>query len=278
MKKLFYLGFALVLAMGVGCALTNYSLIVDNDQTKNQDAPPMQPVNTNGKAHIHESSQIALVWPDGAEETLWFVDQKANGDRTLTTYINHTANGLFVGGPNATFHDDLYCNPDWQGCAIVTAPDPEVGDVNIYDYSYNPNCKGARSIYYLLSTTRYYGECGRSMQDAAALVMMGQPKNGGLFYLMTPANTSFLFTSKNDGTTTAMSLPADVSLFVSGVGDRKARLDVTNPMFGSFKNALATQADIHGANNQITMQFNGLSKSFNVKLLADNLHAGAKKF
>lgn len=275
MKKLFYLGFALVLAMGVGCALTNYALIVDNDQT-NKGTLPMQPVNTNGKAHIHESSQVALVFPDAAEESLWFVDQKANGDRTLTTYVNTTPNPIFNGGVNATFHDDFYCNPDWNGCAIVTASDPELNDVDIYDYSYNPSCPGARSIYYLWSTGRYYGECGRSIQDAAALVMMGQAKNGGLFYLMTPANTNVLLSSRNDGTTSAMTLPGDIRVFMQD--GRKVRVDFTNPAMGSFKNALATHADVHGPNNQITLQFNGLSKSFDVKLLADNLHAGAKKF
>jgi len=268
MKKLLYLGFALVLAMGVGCAITNYDLIVDNDQVKQGFSGT---VNTAGKAHIMESSQVALIWPDGTDEALWFVDQKANGDRTLTTYINYS--------PTVpTFHDDLYCNPDWQGCAVVTADDPEVGDVDMYDYSYNPHCPGARSIYYLFATTRYYGECGRSIQDVGALIMMGQPKKDGLFYLLTPANTNVLLTSKSDGTTTAMTLPGDVSVFVQGQGDRRATVDVTNPVFGSFKNALATHGEIHGANNEITLQFNGLSKSFGVRLMIDNLHAGAKKF
>jgi len=275
MKKLFYLGFALVLAMGVGCALTNYALIVDNDQTK-QAGGIMTPVNTNGKAHIIESSQVATIYADYAEETLWFVDQKANGDRALTTYINSTPDPVYWGGPNAQFHDDLYCNPDWQGCAAVTANDPEIGDVDIYDYTYNPHCLTPGTIYYLFSTGRYYGECGRSIQDTAALIMMGQPKNGGLFYLMTPANTNILLASKNDGTTTAMSLPGDVSVFVTG--RNKVSMNMTNPLFGSFRNALATHADVHGANNAITLQFNGLSKTVNVKLLAANLHAGAKKF
>jgi len=268
MKKLFYLGFALVLAMGVGCALTNYELIVDNDQVKQG---YMGPVNTNGKAHVRESSQIATIWPDGTDETLWFVDQKANGDRTLTTYNNYSPNG-------PTFHDDLYCNPDWQGCALVTAPDPEIGDVDIYDYTYNRNCLGIRSLSYLLGTTRYYGECGRAIQDLGALIMMGEPRNGGLFYLLTPANTNILLTSKVDGTTTAMTLNADIPVFVKGMGDRHATVDMTNPVMGQMKDKLATHADVHGANNQITLQFNGLSKTLNVKLLAENLHQSAKKF
>jgi len=277
MKKLFYLGFALVLAAGVGCALTNYQLITDNDQLKNQSAPTST-VNTNGKAHVIESSQIATVYPDFLEETLWFVDQRTNGDRTLTTYINRTTDPVYYGGPNAQFHDDLYCNPDWQGCAVVTAQDPEVGDVDIYDYAYNPRCESGPTVYYLFSTTRYYGECGRSLQDVGALIMMGQPKKDGLFYLLTPANTNILLTSKSDGTTTAMTLPGDVSVFVSGQRDRHATVDLTNPVFGSFKNALATHGEIHGANNEITLQFNGLSKTFATRLMIDNLHNGAKRF
>lgn len=273
MKKLFYLGFALVLAMGAGCALTNYELITDNDQVRNGSSGA---VNTNGKAHIFESSQVALIWPDGTDESLWFVDQNAAGDRVLTTYVNFSV-GPLVGGTDPTFHDDFYCNPDWNGCAVITAQDPEVGDVNIYDYKYNPNCPAARSIYYLLSTYRYYGECGRGIQDAAALVMMGQPKDGGLFYLMTPANTNVLLTSRNDGTTTAMSLMGDISITATGDARPKVRVDASTPWIGSWKGQLATYSDVHGPNNEITVQFNGLSKKFNVELFEENLRAASKK-
>ena len=40
MKKALYLGFCLVLAMGVDCAITDYDLIVDNDQVSNGPAVP----------------------------------------------------------------------------------------------------------------------------------------------------------------------------------------------------------------------------------------------
>jgi len=69
-----------------------------------------------------------------------------------------------------------------------------------------------------------------------------------------------------------------VTAFLSGGSQHKVVVNVTNPVFGSFKNALATHGDIHGAANEMTLQFNGLSKTFGVSLLIDNLYAGAKKF
>ena len=59
MKKLFYLGFCVMLSLGVGCAITNYELITDNDQVSNGQGSGV--VNTNGKAHIRESSQIGTI-------------------------------------------------------------------------------------------------------------------------------------------------------------------------------------------------------------------------
>ena len=61
MKKALYLGFCLVLAMGVGCAITDYELIVDNDQVSNGQGTGV--VNTNGKALIM-SGGIATIWSD----------------------------------------------------------------------------------------------------------------------------------------------------------------------------------------------------------------------
>ena len=132
MKKVLYLGFCLVLAMGVGCAITNYSLITDNDQVSNGQGSGV--VNTNGKAKM-TSQQVATIWPDGSDELFSFIDQKADGTAVITTYNN------FSTGGDPTFHSDLYCNTAWNGCAIWTAPDDNVGD--IFDGTFNANCAGA---------------------------------------------------------------------------------------------------------------------------------------
>jgi hypothetical protein len=178
MRKLLYLGFCLVLSMGVGCAITDYETITDNTQFvnsffKDKDFEKGKApedgfiVDTDGKAHIIESSQVATIWSDGTDELLVFVDQAANGDRVLYTYNN------FATVDQSTFHDDLFCNPDWSGCAVWTARD--AGDCDPagggcwanfqFDGVADVNCLGIRSLSVLAATTRYVGECGNEIFD-----------------------------------------------------------------------------------------------------------------
>lgn len=267
MKKLLYLGFCAMLSLGVGCAITDYSLITDNDQVANGQGSGV--VNTNGKAHLIESSQIATIWPDGTDEWIAFVDQKANGDRTITNYNNFSTGGF------PTFHDDQYCNPDWQGCSMVTAPDPEIGDVDPFDYTFNINCKGIRSISLLLSTTRYYGECGRgfmSLEDRISLVNMGRIGNKlgmtGLFYDLNNLNTTIKL-NNNAGFETTVPMTANISLFSTIQGQRRGTLDMSHPGFRAMGNAYADFLAQHATNvTTISVVYNGLtfSKDFSGKI------------
>jgi len=261
MRKLFYLGFCFVLVAGVGCALTNYELITDNDQVLNGQGSGV--VNTQGKAHIIET-QIGFIYPDGSDELIWFVDQKSNGDRTLTTYNNYST----TAGP--VLHDDHYCNPDWQGCAIITGDDPEVGDVDIFDYTFNVNCSGLRSLTYVLSTTRYYGECGRmnlNLQDRLSLLNMGRYGQNigmeGLFFDMNRSNLSITL-DNNAGFVTSLPVTADLVAFFAPQ-NRKMSLDLTNPMLGSMSRSYADFL----ANNathatKVTFTYNGIGMSYDI--------------
>jgi hypothetical protein len=166
--------------MGLGCAITDYETITDNDQVSSGKEGHFDPYNTNGKAHLM-TGQVATIWPDGSDELINFVDQKANGDRTMTLYNNFNSDYPTnqAAGEKPTFHDDNYCNPDWSGCAIWTAHDPP-GNVfsPAFDGTWNQNCSGSRSLSVLVATTRYYGECGRTewtLQDRMQLAMMGEP-------------------------------------------------------------------------------------------------------
>lgn len=260
MKKALYLGFCLVLAMGVGCAITDYDLIVDNDQVSNGQGTGV--VNTNGKALIM-SAGVATIWSDGTDELFTMVDQKANGDRTLTTYNN------FSTGGDPTFRDDLYCNPDWQGCSIFTAPDPEVGDVDSFDGTTNANCFGARSLSLLLGTTRYYGECGRAnvpMADRIAFMNQGQittvlGKEGLLYNL----NRNVLSLTVNNNAGVAMNLPitGDYTMFISDKGRRQISLNMTNPLGANVGRAFADFLRTYGTSQtDVTITYNGISASF----------------
>jgi hypothetical protein len=138
-----YLGLCVVLVLGAGCAITDYPVIVDKYSGET--------VNTNGKAMIANTSQVVTVFSDGADNLFTMIDQKANGDGVLTTYNFYTTDGTY-------FLDHDYCTPDWNGCAIVTAPNGGY----YFDRTWNWNCSGIRSICIYAATPRY-GECGRGM-------------------------------------------------------------------------------------------------------------------
>ena len=266
MRKLFYLGFCLVLAMGVGCAITDYELMFDSYSG--------EIINTNGKADIIPSSQVATIWPDGADNLFTMVDQKANGDRTLTTYNFFTTDGTY-------FTDTTYCSPDWTGCAIWTAPDPEVGDVDPFDGAWNQNCAGSRSLSSLIGTTRYYGECGRSalsVQDRMALASAGAPKNEfTLTYNLTAANTS-LFFDNNSGVKSLVPFLGNVGVELDVRGGREMLVRIDNPLFQNTLKSAADWAENYGSGfNTVTISFNGVEKSINANLMADNMRAKANR-
>jgi hypothetical protein len=155
MKKL-YLAFIAVLALSMGCAITNYPLIYDTEGDSEDFL-----VSTNGKAVIVPTSQVIIGSGGVYTELFSMVDQKSNGDQTITTYDN-----VSFGSPK--FLDFVYCNPDWTGCAITTAPNPAVGDNDIFDYTYNINCDGIQALSLLVSFGARSQECGRRITDPAA--------------------------------------------------------------------------------------------------------------
>jgi hypothetical protein len=255
---------------GVGCAITDYQIITDNDQIIT-DQYANATVNTNGKAHIR-SFQIALIFGDGADEIINFVDQKNNGDRTMTTYNNFST----FAGPGPTFHDDLYCNPDWQGCAIWTSHDPPGGydraglGYNAFDGRYNANCNGARSIIYLVGTTRtqrgYYndGECGRggnkTLAEYVQFLNMGELGEfagiPGMWHVLDRNNTSVI--------AQGVAMPVvQTPIFVSPK-QRKMALNLTSPSHALPWNAL-NQVASNGDVIQFDVYYNGLAFSKEVK-------------
>jgi hypothetical protein len=260
MKKL--LTFAAVMALSLGCAVTNYSLITDNDVGGT--------VGTNGKAYIKQSAQIAFQYPDGTDNLIWFVDQATgSGNRTLYTIDFHRDYPA-----QSPFKDDLYCSPDWSGCAIVTAPDPEVGDTSIFDNSQNQNCTGWRTLSLLTSTSRYYGECGRAKGDRIRTVLnlanqMTPVSVNGTTWLKGVVNSSNLtyIVDNNNGMTTSFSPGADVTLLVNAP-HHQIQMDLQNPVIRQSLQRARTWLDAHpGPYQTITAVLNGETATGNVKVL-----------
>lgn len=260
MKKMFILGFMVAAAIGFGCGLTNYELITDNDQGG--------VVNTNGKAFII-GTQVATIWPDGTDNLIWFVDQRANGDRTLTTY-NHAGT---ESDPDSIFMDNKYCSPDWDGCSIVTADDPETNDVDIFDYRLNANCSGFRSLSLLLSTTRYYGECGRTAVNDRTTRMLGLgndmtpvQRNGATWLQGTyNARNMSLTLNNNNGSLVALPVTSQIGL-MANFAQRRMIVDLTNPNNRSLmQSAINWDAAHPGSHLTATITLSGQPFTFNVK-------------
>lgn len=258
MKKLLYLGFCVALAMAFGCAITNYGTIVDNDQGNGSSSGV---ISTNGKAHITESSQIGTLVGDGVEELINFVDQKGDGTAKLTTYNNFSSFGAA-----STFHDDFYCNPDWNGCAVFTAPDNNDG--NIFDGVENEACGESLSV--LLSTGRYYGECGRSkvaLRDRLTLLGEGelQARFGemGLFYNLNATNTS-VWLDNNQGVVSPLNVRGSMGLWVSG--ERKVGiLDATNPLVATTLRSYANWLSENGSDHTtVNLCLHGVCTNFEI--------------
>lgn len=275
MRKLFYTAFCVVLAFGVGCAITDYGLITDNDQTTNSSpqSGSAVTVNTNGKAHIRETSQWAWTFGGalGGEEWIAFVDQNSAGDRVISTYISSTLPGV-GGGTISTnngpvFHDDEYCNPDWNGCAVWTAASPPGG----FNGTYNPACHliGALSV---LVTTPRLTECGRGgafggdldMFSKADLVLQGArgklDGNDGVFFDFSPQKLSLTI---DDVWVSMPSMQAHM--------DTKGRwqFDATNFRFGQvFRRA--AQLMPQGSQPNVRITYNGLLMfNPNLKVVGD---------
>ena len=253
----------LFLCVGIlGCAQTDYGIITDNDQLRGS-YPADTIVNTNGKA-LYGKSFVATLYPDGNDQLFSMIDQKGDGTATITTYNN------FSTGDGAIFKDDLYCNPDWNGCAIFTAPDDN--DENLFDGRMNANCSGARSLSFLISTERYYSECGRmalgdkvDLKDKIALLNTFELGRIGsreaLIKGLSSRNTSISLRKNGENIHLPIFGGYEVGLFVNGT----FHIDATNSLNQRNYDALASIVDRNGLDRyDLTVTVEGISASWPV--------------
>lgn len=156
MRRAGYLSFVLVSLVGLGCHITDYPVITDSEG----DSQGFM-VNTNGKALLTYApeSQVITLWPDQNEELFSMVDQKANGDQVISSYTN-----VSYGDPK--FVGNIYCNPDWTGCAFEVSQNPnDPGDDPFSVDFFNYSCRGIRSECVWVAYDERLGECGRGLFD-----------------------------------------------------------------------------------------------------------------
>lgn len=151
MRKLSVAVFLAAIVLSIGCATTDYPVIFD---TRGADANAVLQ-SFYDKAYIIPSSQVATIWSDGTDELYTEVTQDWKGDQWLYTYDNFD--------PTATveFLNQTYCDPVRQtNCALATAWNPDTADDQMFDYTYDTTCAGARSLSLLVSYSSRIGECG----------------------------------------------------------------------------------------------------------------------
>ncbi len=260
MKKLLLTAICISVLTMFGCAMTDIYPIWDWDQAGPEAHGVL--VNTNGKAHAMEPYLIMTIFADHAEETLWFVDQNpANMSNTCTTYIN------WEPYPGYSWHDDYYCNPDWNGCAWVTTHRPIDYYDQYYPFAVNWSCTDI-TYGYLFCSWRY-GECGRALplSDKIALLNMGELGSyrdmEGLYYDFNRSN--FSVTLENQyGQTFNMPIMTDIPIFFNPVG-RQVALDRTNPINGNMMKWYADWLDTYATDGTtVHISYMGITNSFTI--------------
>ena len=140
----------------------------------------------------------------------------------------------------------MYCSPDWNGCAIYTAPNPNSPDDDPFDITWNQNCFGSRSLLGLMAAVERYTECGRSrltVRDQMRLMETGTLLDEfTLGYRLHAGNTS-LFFDNNAGA----------------------------------RNFIPILGDVRAEHTTVTLTLNGIRQEFDIALLPEGLRGAANR-
>jgi hypothetical protein len=167
MRKLIYAALVTAVLLSLGCAITNYPVIFDT-------RGPWEDAVLDGQydqAYVIPTGQIATIYSDGSDELFTLVAQDWKGDQWLYTYNNFDPSAAI------NFLDQTYCDPNHQeDCWITKAWNPDFPDAypwngqdssydydDPFDYVFDADCKGFRSLSFLVNYTFRVGECGSSL-------------------------------------------------------------------------------------------------------------------
>jgi hypothetical protein len=154
-------------------------------------------------------------------------------------------------------------------CRIVTADDPENGDVDDFDYRENPHCPGYRSLILLTSATRELGECGRAASISNAMKMLGlaagmtEVKVNGRAWLQT------------------YRVPVTTTVAVrANFNKRQVLLDLTNPDTKDVLLSAIAWANANSGPNGLvaTVTVDGVDLTYRVKFARGAAEAVARRY
>jgi hypothetical protein len=259
MKKLLYLAFCLTAALSLGCVTIVYPTITDN-------AGNGQFVtNTNGKAHLIETSQSGGIVGAKAYEHVAFVDQAANGSQKITDY------DMEINAATSNFHSDTYCNPDWTGCAWFTNNYTPPGSCTFYGpgANFNLNCLQFSVLGVCFSSRP--GECGRSLEtrgmkhlqasEIANLINMGIEGSNTLRYNLNAANTHITLQNPQ-GSVTSLRLAGNTEVTMN-LAKGFMNMDMSSPMHAVNIRKVASLVDNGFKHGTASISFGNVTRQIN---------------
>lgn len=252
----------LVAAFSLGCAVTDYPVIFNTSGA--DDLGVMQ--GQYDPAYIVSSAQVATIWSNGSDNLFTVVSQDWEGDQWLKTYNNFdpTASVLFL--------NQTYCDPafDKTNCAVVVAWNPDIPADNVFDYTFNTSCSGARSLSLLVSNTSRIGECGSGVwadRQGAAYEFSNLAKanyHGQSYYHIPVDNTTATFqVTGGDGAVSSMPVYGRFNTYLND------QLGLAVPMTPNMRyqlNWLQNWTSAHGSNVQLNLQYGALNANFNLNV------------
>jgi hypothetical protein len=264
---------ALVLALALGCAITDYPEIIDD----RGDYSGL--IRTGHKAYIIPSFTGATVYPDGSDELYSMVYQNQYGDQSIYTFNNFDPSGAVI------FLDQTYCDWKFDDCELARAWDPVQND-DRFDYEFFEDCSGARSLGGLIAYTDFnrVGECGdhrpfggdlrgalQAFSDLGQTSWRGAPA----YHLPIEATTFSATLESTSGKIEQMPIYGGLDVIVT------EELQLVVPMTPNARhqlNWLRGWVDRNGPDATLRYDYGGFVSELDLRIRADGLSYNAGRF
>lgn len=261
MKKLLCGAFLSAVALSLGCAVTDYPVIFDSRGAYDNNVLQGQ----YDHAYIIPSGQVATTWSDGSDELFSVVAQDWKGDQWLKTYNNFDPTNTIL------FLDQTYCDPTREfNCAITTSWNPDVAGDDIFDYTFDTSCSGARSLSLLLSMSSRLGECGSGIfadRQSAALEFSNLQtvdfRGKQYYHLPIDSSVASFDLTAQDGSTTTAPLFGRTNLYLD------SKLRAVMPIAPNMKYLLRwldNYTQQHGNSLDVNLTYGSLNANFKVNV------------
>ncbi len=269
MKKLLFALLALTV-VAAGCAITDYPVITDS----RGDYSGI--IRTGHKAYIVPSGSVATIWDDGTDELFSLVFQNQYGDQKIYTFNNFDPTAA------VTFLDQTYCDWRYDGCQLAEAWNPANDLIDdVFDYTYFPDCSGARSLSLLVSYTARFGECGdramfTSQAMAAEFANLATTTWRGETAYVVPMNSSNLSVTLNKG-----GVSSSMPIVGSFNGILTDKLQLILPMTPNARHELRWLSDYSAQNGNrvdVNLSYNSLSSNIKLALVPNGLNYNLSRF